>query len=263
MPRADEPAGSEETAILRADGAIATITLNRPDRFNAIDVESAVTLRRIGERVAAMAEVRVVVINGAGRAFCAGGDIGLFAAKLDNLAPVVTELLGNYHAFLLALLTMPKLVVTSVHGAAAGAGLSLAFMGDFCIAGEDARFTPAYAKLGVSPDGGGTVGIAAAVGARRAMQIFLAEDGFSAHQGEAWGLVNNVVAAAALEAETRTLAERLAQNPPAAIAATKKLLRGELAAAAPAQLEAEMRHLVACMATDTFREAVQRFARRS
>ena len=116
---------------------------------------------------------------------------------------------------------MPKIVLASVHGSAAGAGLSLALMADLCIAAEDARFTPAYAKLGVSPDGGGTIGLTAAVGPRRALQIFLAEDQFSAAQALQWGLVVKVVPAAELKAATRELAHRLAQNAPAAIAATK------------------------------------------
>ena len=105
-------------------------------------------------------------------------------------------------------------------------------MADLCIAAEDARFTPAYAKLGVSPDGGGTVGVVAAVGARRAMQIYLAEDSFTAQQAHDWGLVAKVVPAAELKAATRELAWRLSQNTPAGLAATKVLIvppdRGEL-----------------------------------
>ena len=102
--------------------------------------------------------------------------------------------------------------------------MSLAFVADLCIAAEDARFTPAYAKLGVSPDGGGTVGVVGRVGTRRALQIFLAEDSFSAAQAHDWGLVAKVVPAAELKAATRDFAQRLAQNAPAAIAATKALI---------------------------------------
>ena len=119
---------------------------------------------------------------------------------------------------------MPKIVLSSVHGSAAGAGMSLAFVADLCIAAEDARFTPAYGKIGASPDGGGTVGVVPTVGVRRALQIYLAEDSFSAQQAYDWGLVAKVVPAAELKAATRALAERLAQNAPAAIAATKALI---------------------------------------
>jgi enoyl-CoA hydratase/carnithine racemase len=154
---------------------------------------------------------------------------------------------------------MPKVVLASVHGSAAGAGLSLAFVADLCIAAEDARFTPAYAKLGVSPDGGGTVGVVASVGARRALQIYLAEDTFSAAQAYDWGLVTKVVPAAELKAATRELAQRLAQNAPAALAATKALIQRAPVAPIEAQLDAERDAIIDCMHTDEFRVAVKKF----
>ena len=142
----------------------------------------------------------------------------------DNIAPVVGELLKHYHAFIETVRRMPKIVLSSVNGSAAGAGMGLAFVTDLCIAADDARFTPAYAKIGVSPDGGSTVGMVGTVGTRRALQLFLAEDSFTAQQAYEWGLVARVVPAAELKAETQKFAERLAQNPPAAIAGTKSLV---------------------------------------
>src|SRR5712671_6151655 len=173
-----------DPALLRIDGPIATITLNRPAAFNAIDLSIAKKLEQFGAEVEASDDIRVLVIEGQGRAFCAGGDLQTIgaAAAADTVAPVIGELLHHYHAFITTLRRMPKIVLASVHGSAAGAGLSLAFVADLCIATEDARFTPAYAKLGVSPDGGGTVGVVASVGTRRALQIYLAEDSFSAAQ---------------------------------------------------------------------------------
>ena len=152
------------------DGPIATITLNRPAAFNSIDLSIAKKLEQLGAEVEASDDIRVLVIEGEGRAFCAGGDLQTIgaAAAADTIAPVVGELLQHYHAFIATLRRMPKIVLASVHGSAAGAGLSLAFVADLCIAAEDARFTPAYAKLGVSPDGGGTVGVVASVGVRAA-----------------------------------------------------------------------------------------------
>ena len=131
------------------------------------------------------------MIQGEGRAFSAGGDLQTIgaAAANDTIAPVVGELLKHYHAFIETVRRMPKIVLSSVHGSAAGAGMGLAFVTDLCIAAEDARFTPAYAKIGVSPDGGSTVGMVGTVGTRRALQIFLAEDSFSAQQAYDWGLV--------------------------------------------------------------------------
>jgi len=228
MPTPDHAIVShpDEPALLRIEGPIATITLNRPAAFNSIDLSIAKKLEQLGAQIEASDDIRVLVLEGAGRAFCAGGDLQTIgaAAAADTIAPVVGKLLKHYHAFITSLRRMPKIVLASVHGSAAGAGLSLAFVADLCIAAEDARFTPAYAKLGVSPDGGGTVGVVASVGPRRALQIYLAEDSFSTAQAYGWGLVAKVVPAAELKVATRELAQRLAQNAPAALAATKALV---------------------------------------
>jgi enoyl-CoA hydratase/carnithine racemase len=257
MPDPAPPSG--DPALLTVDGAIATITLNRPGAFNAIDLPIARSLERLAAEVEAAAGIRVLIIEGAGRAFCAGGDLQTLAANVDNIAPVVGELLLHYHGFITSLRRMNKIVLASVHGSAAGAGLSLAFAADLCIASEDTRFTPAYAKLGVSPDGGGTAGVVAAVGIRRAMQIFLAEDSFGAAQAYEWGLVARLVPAAELKAATRELAQRLAQNAPAALAATKALIYRSPANPIEAQLEAEKDAITNCMQTAEFRAAVTKF----
>jgi enoyl-CoA hydratase/carnithine racemase len=259
----DETVASD-LALLAIDGAIATITLNRPASFNSIDLAIAKRLEQIAADVEASDEIKVLVIEGAGRAFCAGGDLQTIgaAAASDTIAPVVGEMLHHYHAFIAALRRMPKIVLSSVHGSAAGAGLSLAFMADLCIAAEDARFTPAYAKIGVSPDGGGTVGVTSAVGPRRALQIFLGEDSFSAAQAMQWGLVVKVVPATELKAATRELALRLAQNTPAAIAATKMLVQRAPINPVEQQLEAERDAIIDCMHTDEARTAIDRFTRK-
>jgi enoyl-CoA hydratase/carnithine racemase len=261
----DETAASPaDPALLAIDGAVATITLNRPASFNAINLAIAKRLEQIAAEIEASDAVKVLVLEGAGRAFCAGGDLQTIgaAAAADTIAPVVGEMLHHYHAFIAALRRMPKIVVASVHGSAAGAGLSLAFMADLCIAAEDSRFTPAYAKLGVSPDGGGTVGVTAAVGPRRALQIYLAEDGFSAQQAQQWGLVVKVVPAVELKAATRELAHRLAQNTPAAIAATKMLVQRAPTNPVEQQLEAERDAIIDCMHTDEARAAIEKFTRK-
>jgi enoyl-CoA hydratase/carnithine racemase len=259
MPAPDLTA--PDPALLSIDGPIATITLNRPAAFNAIDLSIAKKLKQLGKQVEADPAIRVVVIQGEGRAFCAGGDLQTIGAAADanKIKPVVSEMLKHYHAFITTLRRMPKIALASVHGSAAGAGLSLAFVADLCIAAEDARFTPAYAKIGVSPDGGGTVGLAASVGPRRALQIFLAEDNFSAAQALEWGLVARVVPAGELKAATREFALRLAQNAPAGLAATKALIHSAPATPIEAQLDAERDGIIACMNTDEFRAAVKKF----
>ena len=250
----------DDPALLAIDGPIATITLNRPTAFNSIDLSIAKKLEQLATEVEASDELRVLVIRGEGRAFSGGGDLQTIgaAAAADTIAPVVGELLKHYHAFIATLRRMPKIVLSSVHGSAAGAGLSLAFVADLCIAADDAKFTPAYSKLGVSPDGGGTVGVVASVGARRALQIYLAEDSFSAAQARDWGLVAKIVPAAELKAATRELALRLAQNAPAALAATKALIHQAHITPIERQLDAERDAIIDCMHTDEFRSAVKR-----
>lgn len=260
-----EPAPHDQPAILSIDGPIATITLNRPAAFNSINLAIAQTLERLALQIEADSAIRVLVLQGEGRAFCAGGDLQTIgaAAEADTITPVVGELLAHYHAFIACLRRMPKVVLASVHGSAAGAGMSLAFAADLCIAAEEARFTPAYAKLGVSPDGGGTVGVVASVGTRRALQIFLAEDTFTAQQAYEWGLVAKVVPGVELMAATNALAQRLAQNTPAGLAATKALIQVAPTNSVEQQLAAERDAIIGCMHTDEFKAAVKRFTSKS
>jgi len=255
----------DDPALLHVEGPIATITLNRPAAFNSINLAIAQKLEALSAEVEASDDVRVLVIEGEGRAFCAGGDLQTIgaAAANDTIAAVVGELLKHYHAFITTLRRMPKLVLSSVHGSAAGAGMSLAFVADLCIATEDAKFTPAYAKLGVSPDGGGTVGMVASVGVRRALQIYLAEDSFGAQQAHDWGLVAKIVPAVELKAATRELALRLAQTAPAGIAATKALIHRSPTTPIEQQLDAERDAIIDCMHTDEFRIAVKKFTSKS
>jgi enoyl-CoA hydratase/carnithine racemase len=260
MPTPEHPA-AEDPALLTIDGAIATITLNRPAAFNSIDLSIAKKLEQLGAEIEANDDIRVLVIRGEGRAFSAGGDLQTIgaAAATNTIAPVVGELLKHYHAFIETVRRMPKIVLSSVHGSAAGAGMGLAFVTDLCIAAEDARFTPAYAKIGVSPDGGSTVGMVGTVGVRRALQIFLAEDSFSAQQAQEWGLVAKIVPAAELKAATREFALRLAQNPPAAIAGTKALVYQAAVTPTRQQLDAEEAGIIEAMKTEDFRVAVKKF----
>jgi enoyl-CoA hydratase/carnithine racemase len=251
----------DDPALLRVEGPIATITLNRPAAFNSINLAIAQKLEALGAEVEASHEIRVLVIEGEGRAFCAGGDLQTIgaAAEANTITPVVGELLKHYHAFIEIVRRMPKIVLSSVHGSAAGAGLGLAFVTDLCIAADDARFTPAYSKIGVSPDGGSTVGVVGTVGTRRALQIFLSEDSFTARQAYEWGLVARIVPAAELKAATRQFAQRLAQNPPAAIAGTKSLVYRAATTPTRQQLDAEEHKIITAMHTEDFAVAVKKF----
>lgn len=246
-------------ARLSVAGAIATLTLDRPAAYNAMDLDLARTLRRFAAKVEADDAVRVLVINANGPGFCAGGDISFVANHLDDLPAWVRSFLDEFNEFLFTLVRMPKIVLVAVHGTAAGAGLSLAMMGDLCIAAEDARFVPAYAKLGVTPDCGGTIGVVRAVGVRRALQLFLMEDQMTAQQACEFGLVNRVVPASELIAETHAIAQRLAAFAPEALGPTKRLLSQSPGTPMDQQLNDEMQALIVCMQTPGYRDAVLRF----
>src|ERR1700716_1504995 len=143
MPTPDQPAApSDEPALLTIDGPVATITLNRPAAFNSIDLSIARKLEQLGAEVEANDDIRVLVIEGEGRAFCDGGALQTIgaAAAANTIAPVVGELLKHYHAFIETVRRMPKIVLSSVHGSAAGAGMGLGFVADLCIAADDPRF---------------------------------------------------------------------------------------------------------------------------
>ncbi len=251
---------SRGSVKLKVRGAIAHVRLDRPERLNALDRAMVYDLAGVVEELVARADLRVIVIGGEGRAFCAGGDLAPFAANEGRSDDVVDALLPRLHDLLIMLSQAPQAVVVSVHGTAAGAGMSLSFMGDFCIAADNARFVPAYAGIGLTPDGGGTVGLVRALGPRRALHLLVGEDQFPATLAHSMGLVTRLVPEADLAAETLAFAERLARLDPDAVAGTRRLVAQSPGRSLPEQLEAEMAELKQRMRSDTFRRAVRRFA---
>ncbi|MDO9486946.1 MAG: enoyl-CoA hydratase-related protein [Sphingomonadaceae bacterium] len=253
----------QRPAFLEIAGEIATISLNRPENYNVIDTEMAVCLRGLAIEVERMTEVKVLVLRSEGKAFCGGGDIRHFVENIDRIDDCIRDLLLAYHDFIARLHQMPQIVLASVQGSAAGAGLSLVAMSDLCIAAEDALFTPAYAKLGVSPDGGGTYGLARVIGTRRALQLFIAEENISAARAAEWGLVSKLVPAASLAEETALYAARLARISGDALANSKRLLRAAEGAPIQDHLADEMESLIRCTRGETFKTAVDRFVKRA
>lgn len=250
---------TEPPVLFDARARVAYLTLNRPQQYNGLNAVMVRSLREAVSRIASSDDVRVVVIRGAGKGFCGGGDIGYVASHFPQVQPVIRAFLDDYHALLAQLRAMPQVVLTSVHGAAAGAGLSLAAAGDLCIAADTARFVPAYAKLGVSPDCGGSALLVEALGLKRAMRLLLCETQVSAAQADTWGLVSSVVSEATLGQDTMRLAERLAGLPHCAVAQTKALLYSAPRADLGTQLNRELEALLRCTDTAAYRDAVARF----
>jgi len=242
--------------ILDADGPIATITLNRPNQLNALDVPMAEALESAVETLAHKPDLRVIVLKGAGRGFMAGGDLGVIQRGLADGPEHVDAIMLPLHRTLLRLAEMPQPVIASLHGPVAGAGMSVALAADLAIAADNATFTFAYTRIGTSPDGSGTWHLARLVGLRKALEISLLADTLGATEAHRLGLVNFVVPTAELAAHTTALAARLAAGPTFAYGQTKRLLRDSLARDMADQLEAERAAFHACMGTADFAEGV-------
>lgn len=245
-----------------ADG-IAALRFERGDRMNVIDQSMAETFRDALMRALGDASVRVVTLSGAGRSFMAGGDLAAFQTS-DNRPDTAHAIIGPMHAALKALEAAPQISIAAIHGPVAGAGMSLALATDLCLAAEGTTLTLAYPKMAVPADCGATHALVRLVGLRKALEIALLSDPVAADQALALGLVNRVVAAAALKDETERLARRIASGAPLALGQLKALLRQAPVTGLAPQLDAEERAFAALTETADFTEALEAFfARRA
>src|SRR5438552_13650620 len=208
-------------------GGIALLTMNRPDKLNALNSELATALNQAFERIGKNDSVRVVVLTGAGRAFCAGGDLGVIgkgreARDTRQLEPILRAGMGA----VLRMRMIPQPVIAAVNGAAAGAGMNVALAADIRIAAEEATFGQNFSKVGLFPDYGGTYFLPQLVGPSKAAELFYTGDMIDSATALKLGLVNRLVPGAQLEREARKVAAQLAAGPPIAIRAIKQTLFG-------------------------------------
>lgn len=249
--------------IYEVNDGIATLTLNRPESLNALNLEMIADLQAASSRAAFDPEVRVVIVRGAGEHFMAGGDLKWFRSQLalppQERQPRFENAIADVHASILTLKSMNKPVIAAVQGAAAGFGLSLMLAADLAIAADNAYFTLAYCHIALSPDGGATWSLPRQVGLKQAMEIALLGDRFDANRARELGLVNRVVPAADLAAETLKLAQRLAAGPAEALGRTKALINQSLDNTLTAQLLAEQRSFAACGVHPDFSEGLAAF----
>jgi len=251
----------EPVLLESVEDGVLTLTLNRPDRLNALSWEMCDRLQRALQQAAEDPAVGAVVLTGAGRAFCAGGDVKAMAeAKtgLDAYEARVADLRRRMEAARL-LHEIPKPTIASVRGPAAGAGLSLALACDLRIAGEEARLTTAFAKVGLSGDFGGHYFLTRIVGTAKARELYLTSPMVGAREALALGLVHRVVADDALEAETRALARSLAAGPRIALGYMKQNLNLAEGASLAMVMDAEAMRHTRCSTTDDHREAAAAF----
>lgn len=248
--------------MFSVDGSIATLTLNRPAVGNTIDLPLARALLQAAIRCDTDASIRCVVMSGAGKLFCGGGDLAAFQAAGDQVPAFLSELAGTLHMAVSRLLRMRKPLVTLVNGPAAGAGLSLALAGDIVLAAHSAHFTAAYGGVGLSPDGGMSWLLPRLIGLRRAQDMIITNRRVSASEAETIGLITRLVDDADLPGEGAQIAARLAASATDAIGAARNLLLASFDGALEGQLERETRSIAAAGATAECREGVDAFLAR-
>lgn len=237
------------------EGAVLTITLNRPDVLNAFN--AAVHARLSAAlKDARDPGVRAVVITGAGRGFCVGQDLTEFREAPGDIGD---RLRASYHPNIRAIRTLEKPVIAAVNGPAAGAGLSLAAACDLRVAADSASFVPAFVGIGLVPDSGGSYFIVRLLGYARAFEWMTTNRKLTAAEAHAWGLVNDVVEADGLAAHVAQVAATYASLPTRAIGMTKRLFEHAQTATLEEQLELEAQLQSAATKTDDFREGVTAF----
>jgi 2-(1,2-epoxy-1,2-dihydrophenyl)acetyl-CoA isomerase len=237
------------------DGAVLTITMNRPDVLNAFNSEMHRALAA-ALKDARDGGVRAVVVTGAGRGFCVGQDLTEFREAPGDIG---SRLRGNYHPNIRAIRALEKPVIAAVNGAAAGAGMSLACACDLRIAADSATFVPAFINIGLIPDSGGSYFVTRLLGAARAFEWLTSGKRLTAAEAQAWGLVSEVVEGDKLSSRAAELAAQLADLPTRGVGMTKRLLDHAVTATLEEQLEREAQLQVAATQTQDFKEGVAAF----
>lgn len=244
-----------QTLIYTLEDDIAVVTMNRPDRMNALNTQMRAELAFAINEAAKVA--RVIVLTGAGKAFCSGQDLG-DGVKATNL-DLERTLRDEYEPILRAIVEAPVPTISAVNGPAAGAGANLALAADVVIATESAYFMQAFAKIGLMPDAGGTYVLPRTMGTAKAMGAALFADKITAKEADDWGMIWEHVPDAEFGAHWRKRAAHLANGPTVAYAAVKKTIRGSWDKTYEDQLSEEARNQAACGKSRDFIEGVIAF----
>jgi 2-(1,2-epoxy-1,2-dihydrophenyl)acetyl-CoA isomerase len=253
---------SEAPLVLTIESEIARITLDRPDLANALTSAAAAHIAAAVDRIAADPSVRVVVLTGNGKMFCAGGDIREFVTTLDTLGDLIGDELLTLNATLLKLAALPMPVVAALNGPVAGGGIGLALTADVLIAAESVRFRAGYAAIGLSPDAGTSYFLTRLIGPQRAKEFLFTNRFLDAPEALALGLVSKVVPDADLAEETEALVRRIAAMPPGALAAVKSLVNAAVNETHADVLERERRWMMRNGATADAHEGIRAFIER-
>ena len=246
-----------EAISFEQSGAVTTITLNRPDAANGMNDTMTRELADAARRCDTPT-TKAVVLTGAGRFFCAGGDLKSFATAPDR-GRFIKGVADDLHQAISSFARMDAVLITAVNGTAAGAGFSLAVAGDLALAVESATFTMAYTKVGLSPDGSASYHLPRLVGLRRAQELMLTNRTLTAAEALDWGLLTEVVAADALPARAAELAEQIAAGSGGSHGAVKSLLVSSFKSSLEEQLAAESRFIAQRANSADGREGVDAF----
>jgi 2-(1,2-epoxy-1,2-dihydrophenyl)acetyl-CoA isomerase len=254
-----DPGSNPETVRYELDGAVATITLNRPDAMNALDVPTKEALLAALRAASADDGVRAVVLTGTGRAFCVGQDLKEHVQRLESGQPPLSTVHDHYNPITMAIAGMPKPVIAALNGVAAGAGAAFAFACDLRIAADNASFTLAFAPIGLSADSGASWTLPRLVGTAKAIELLFNPQRIGVREASQLGLVNEIVPADRLAEHVSVLAARLAAGPTVSYAALKASVHfgAEHSLAETLEFEDEMQ--ARCGATADHREAVDAF----
>ena len=260
MSQASHSAPTAAVLLESREGSIVTLVMNRPDRLNALNLDLSTALDGAISRIAVDQTIHVVILTGAGRAFCAGGDLAVIGegrARGDatGLAPILRAGMQT----VLKIRTMPQPVIAAVNGPAAGAGMNLALAADIRIAVEEAVFGQNFAKVGLFPDYGGTYFLPQLIGPAKAAEFLYTAEMFDAKTALSLGILNHVFPADRFHAEVQSLAAKIASGPQIAIRAVKQTIFAREKQALADALEREVEHQLQCFHSQDCQEGIRAF----
>jgi 2-(1,2-epoxy-1,2-dihydrophenyl)acetyl-CoA isomerase len=260
MSSPSQPVPENPGVLKKREGPVATLILNRPERMNALNADLVLALKDALMQVEDDSEVNVVILAGAGRAFCAGGDLtAIGKGRQENNAAELQPILRAGMQVVLKIRTLRQPVIAAVQGAAAGAGMNIALAADIRVASEDAMFGQNFAKVGLFPDYGGTFFLPQLVGPAKAAEMFYTGDMINAAEALRLGIVNRVVPLVQLESEVRALAHKIATGPAIAIRAVKQTLFGRDNEELTELLDLEVEQQMKCFYSEDCSEGVRAF----
>jgi 2-(1,2-epoxy-1,2-dihydrophenyl)acetyl-CoA isomerase len=245
-----------ETIDFKADGPIARITLNRPDRLNSFTTQMHAELR---EALESLGDTRVLILTGAGRGFCAGQDLNERAVASEHPVDLGMTVETSWNPLIRTLTTLAQPVIARVNGVAAGAGANVALACDLVIAAKSAKFIQSFSAIGLIPDSGGTWVLPRLVGQARALGLALTGEPLAAETAADWGLIWKAVDDEALDVEVDALAARLASLPPLGLAAIKDMIRSSWGRSLDQELTRQRDEMRRLGYTDDYREGVAAF----